>query len=286
MRLQGISINVVRNEYEYNKYVSEDYRKQYSYEESKPSLPWLIINFNKIAGGEDTAKYANNFFLRMNPLAYFGNINENEAWTQRQEHLELTRDKLPNKLMLEVKKDCNFTALPNHLEVTVWDRVYDETFTAIYDNPIDLADKPKLLEQIDKYCLRQGYDFAHNLLYELVSNKFEESTPKQINVFVDTNDSKTDLVCYTDKPVDSKIGIPNIPITYRNTLENKNEMTNFSSLTVQKGSTEGVSNLGDAIAKYKGIILKVDIPVSQLTKGETDTAAYNIYVNPALIPNS
>ena len=45
MKLQGISINVVRNEY--NKYVSEEYRKQYDYEASKSSLPWIIIDFAK-----------------------------------------------------------------------------------------------------------------------------------------------------------------------------------------------------------------------------------------------
>lgn len=39
MKLQGISINVVRNEYEYNKYVSEEYRRQYDYEASKSNLP-------------------------------------------------------------------------------------------------------------------------------------------------------------------------------------------------------------------------------------------------------
>ena len=38
MKLQGISVNIVRNEYEYNKYVDEKYRKQYDYEASKPSL--------------------------------------------------------------------------------------------------------------------------------------------------------------------------------------------------------------------------------------------------------
>lgn len=47
MKLQGISISVVRNEYEYNKYVSEEYRKQYDYEASKSSLPWIIIDFAK-----------------------------------------------------------------------------------------------------------------------------------------------------------------------------------------------------------------------------------------------
>lgn len=48
MKLQGISINVVRNEYEYNKYVSEEYRRRYDYEASKSSLPWIIIDLQNI----------------------------------------------------------------------------------------------------------------------------------------------------------------------------------------------------------------------------------------------
>lgn len=39
MKLNGIKLNFVRNEYEYNKYVSEDYKKKYDYEASKSSLP-------------------------------------------------------------------------------------------------------------------------------------------------------------------------------------------------------------------------------------------------------
>lgn len=37
MKLNGIKLNFVRNEYEYNKYVSEDYKKEYDYEASKSS---------------------------------------------------------------------------------------------------------------------------------------------------------------------------------------------------------------------------------------------------------
>lgn len=68
MKLQGISINVVRNEYEYNKYVSEEYRRQYDYEASKSSLPWIIIDFAKYNALED---FVSNSELTFSPAADF-----------------------------------------------------------------------------------------------------------------------------------------------------------------------------------------------------------------------
>lgn len=68
MKLQGISINVVRNEYEYNKYVSEECRRQYDYEASKSSLPWIIIDFAKYNALED---FVSNSELTFSPAADF-----------------------------------------------------------------------------------------------------------------------------------------------------------------------------------------------------------------------
>lgn len=73
MKLQGISINVVRNEYEYNKYVSEEYRRQYDYEASKSSLPWIIIDFAKYNALED---FVSNSELTFSPAADFTEISQ------------------------------------------------------------------------------------------------------------------------------------------------------------------------------------------------------------------
>lgn len=41
--IRSINIVLVDTEYDYNKFVPEDYRNKYTYEESKMTLPWLLI---------------------------------------------------------------------------------------------------------------------------------------------------------------------------------------------------------------------------------------------------
>ena len=77
MKLQGISVNIVRNEYEYNKYVDEKYREQYDYEASKPSLPWVIIDFAKDNAPEDFVSASE---LTFSPAANFTNIRSSRKW--------------------------------------------------------------------------------------------------------------------------------------------------------------------------------------------------------------
>lgn len=105
MILTNISINIVRNQNEYEKYVYEEYRKKYTYEESKPGLPWLVISFDKAQGDNIT----DNCILQMTPVADFTNINAapNGEWSvgTNKNELTLNLDKLYNDvLMLEVKK--------------------------------------------------------------------------------------------------------------------------------------------------------------------------------------
>lgn len=45
--LLGIKANWVRTEEDYNKFVDAEYRKQYTWAESEPSMPWLVVNFEK-----------------------------------------------------------------------------------------------------------------------------------------------------------------------------------------------------------------------------------------------
>lgn len=112
MKLQGISISVVRNEYEYNKYVSEEYRKQYDYEASKSSLPWIIIDFAKYNTLED---FVSNSELTFSPAADFTEISQagNGEWPVGSDKTKLTVNlQKMNRLMLEAKKGrrlCFFT---------------------------------------------------------------------------------------------------------------------------------------------------------------------------------
>ena len=167
MKLQGISINVVRNEYEYNKYVSEEYRRQYDYEASKSSLPWIIIDFAKDNAPEDFVSASE---LTFSPAANFTNISqaENGEWSVGSDKTKLTVNlQKVNRLMLEAKKDVGYTSLPANFSVTVKDK-QGNTFTG-ENSSIDLSDTAKILKDINEQCLQQGGGYLAELFYELIA---------------------------------------------------------------------------------------------------------------------
>lgn len=167
MKLQGISINVVRNEYEYNKYVSEEYRKQYDYEASKSSLPWIIIDFAKYNALED---FVSNSELTFSLAADFTEISQagNGEWSVGSDKTKLTVNlQKMNRLMLEAKKDVGYASLPANFSVTVKDKQGD-IFTDEHAS-IDLSDTAKILKSIDEQCLQQGSGYLAELFYELIA---------------------------------------------------------------------------------------------------------------------
>lgn len=167
MKLQGISVNVVRNEYEYNKYVDEKYREQYDYEASKPSLPWIIIDFAKDNAPEDFVSASE---LTFSPAADFTNISQagNGEWSVGSDKTKLTVNlQKMNRLMLEAKKDVGYTSLPANFSVTVKDK-QGNTFTDGHTS-IDLSNTAKILKDIDEQCLQQGGGYLAELLYELIA---------------------------------------------------------------------------------------------------------------------
>lgn len=167
MKLQGISISVVRNEYEYNKYVSEEYREQYDYEASKSNLPWIIIDFAKYNALED---FVSNSELTFSPVANFTEISqaENGEWSVGSDKTKLTVNlQKMNRLMLEAKKDVGYVSLPANFSVTVKDKQGD-IFTGEHAS-IDLSDTAKILKSIDERCLQQGSGYLAELFYELIA---------------------------------------------------------------------------------------------------------------------
>ena len=167
MKLQGISVNIVRNEYEYNKYVDEKYREQYDYEASKPNLPWVIIDFAKDNAPEDFVSASE---LTFSPAANFTNIGQagNGEWSVGSDKTKLTVNlQKMNRLILEAKKDVGYTSLPANFSVTVKDK-QGNTFTG-ENSSIDLSDTAKILKDIDEQCLQQGGGYLAELFYELIA---------------------------------------------------------------------------------------------------------------------
>ena len=167
MKLQGISVNIVRNEYEYNKYVDEKYREQHDYEASKPSLPWVIIDFAKDNAPEDFVSASE---LTFSPAANFTDISQagNGEWSVGSDKTKLTVNlQKMNRLMLKAKKDVGYTSLPANFSVTVKDK-QGNTFTG-ENSSIDLSDTAKILKDIGEQCLQQGGGYLAELFYELIA---------------------------------------------------------------------------------------------------------------------
>lgn len=167
MILTNIKVNIVRNKNEYEKYVYEAYRDKYTYEDSKPGLPWLVISFDKVQGDDIT----NNCILQMSPSADFTNINAAPSgeWSvgSNKNELTLNLDKLYNSvLMLEVKKDCGFSETPNNLTVIIKDNNGKEFKSSL--DIIDFSQKETLLKNIEEKCIQQGESYLAKIVYELI----------------------------------------------------------------------------------------------------------------------
>ena len=161
MNLESIGVDIVRNEYEYNEYVSEEYRKKYDYEASKASLPWIIVCFNKGNSPEDLISECE---MEMSPVANFTNISAADptgAWEQKGSILKMDLTKIKNALILKAKKDCGFNAVP---------------VKATYKS-IDLSKPDDVLKQIDDKLLQGGgaNTFVGQLLYELVASSIKNA---------------------------------------------------------------------------------------------------------------
>ena len=175
MKVQGISLNVVRNKYEYEKYVSPEYRAKYSYEDSKASLPWLVIGFNK-----DSAATSNNTaVLSFSPAADFtacGTDFETNGYavdSADKSKLKLDLSKDFSRFMLAAKAECGFSEIPAKLEALVVNPDGSEV-KAIRNAP-DLSKPDSILENLDKRCLESGDGYLAQVIYELIANQKAES---------------------------------------------------------------------------------------------------------------
>lgn len=105
--LRGINLVLVQTEYEYYKFVPAAYRAEHSYEESKGSLPWLLIFPEKVE--EQDGVISEKCFLTFEPEPNFSKITDdaNGAFkkTTDNKFLEVDFTKIENCLMLEAKND-------------------------------------------------------------------------------------------------------------------------------------------------------------------------------------
>lgn len=171
MKLQGFSINTIRNEYEYNKYMPEAYRAEHSYEDVKATFPWLILKFNIDSAQTET----DNAILSFDPAADFTGVGESAdgAWSavpRDKAKLKLDLSKFKNNFIsFEVKANMGMEELPCRLEASIENS--DGSVVKSVWRQIDITDKSQVLCFVDK-ALRQSNETPEGkLLYDIFAQQ-------------------------------------------------------------------------------------------------------------------
>ncbi len=171
MKIQGFSVDAIRNEYEYNKYMPEAYRAEHSYEDVKATFPWLILKFNIDSAQTET----NNAILSFDPAADFTGVGESAdgAWSAvsgDKAKLKLDLSKLKNNFIsFEVKANIGMEELPCRLEASIENP--DGSVVKSVWRQIDITDKSQVLCFVDK-ALRQSNETPEGkLLYDIIAQQ-------------------------------------------------------------------------------------------------------------------
>lgn len=172
MNLRGVSVNLVRNKYEYDKYVDEEYRKENEYEIQETGFPWIILRVSRT--DEFYSEEQNKVTVSFSKDADFTNLGTDYDTNG---YAVVTGDKTKfnfdlgkfSSVMLEAKKECGLDDVPANLTVTVED-IDGHKVSGSLDN-INLSDKETILSRIDKEAIQQGQGYLAKLLYEIVSEK-------------------------------------------------------------------------------------------------------------------
>lgn len=111
---------VVTDEKSYDALVPADYREEYPYEDSKDSLPWIVIGFENapVSSGKRV-------IITMAPTATYGDgVDKLGTVSEDRSSLDMMAK---NYVMFEVIKDLGFEKLPSRLVAVVKEYVEEET---------------------------------------------------------------------------------------------------------------------------------------------------------------
>lgn len=140
--LKGITANWVQTEEDYNKFVDADYRAQYDWAASEPSMPWLVINFEKpeveamestenaeeseeTEETEEAAEEKVAITLSMTPNVTFQGTSSNVGTvSEDKKSIEIEAGKY---VMFEAKNDLGLTGA---VDITVKAEAEDAIYTA------------------------------------------------------------------------------------------------------------------------------------------------------------
>lgn len=178
MRLIGISVNLARNEYEYNKYVNEANKKAKPWSSESSKAPFIVVTFSLGNGEIDLSKVQ----LSLVPDANFTGITPASsgeyAVDSDNKKLNVNLTKLTSKqLVLQVKNDCAYEQGPLDLVANALVTSDGSKHSASYVKP-DISDKKAILGIVDRELIQGSAcdSMLAQIIYELLAK--EDSTSK------------------------------------------------------------------------------------------------------------
>lgn len=175
MKLQGINVNLARNKFEYEKYVSAEIKKTKPWSSESSKAPFIVIDFYTGNGESDVSKVQ----VTMTPEANFTGVvppgDSSYAKDTDQKKLNVDLTKLKTKqIVLQAKTECGYASAP--LSLVVKATLPGYTFTTSYFKP-NISDKDDTLDIIDRVLIQGGAcdPTVAQLIYELVAQQ-ESST--------------------------------------------------------------------------------------------------------------
>lgn len=171
MRLIGISVNLARNEYEYNKYVNEANKKAKPWSSKSSKAPFIVVTFTPGNGESDLSKVQ----LSLTPDANFTSITAASkgeyAVDSDNKKLNVDLTKLDSmQLVLQVKNDCAYEKSPLDLVAKAVVTSNGANYSASYLKP-DVSNKNAILGIVDRELIQGSAcnSTLAQIIYELLA---------------------------------------------------------------------------------------------------------------------
>ena len=179
--IDGLNVYVVRTEYDYNTYVPAKYRASYSYDDSKASLPWLVVSPYK----RDEGIMPNQVKFAFDPTPDFTSLQQYPG------QVEISDD---GKYII-----CDFDTF-NDLLIDVNKEVYPNGEFAAGECTITMFVGETLETATQKIVFNVG-EMSVSEAQELIAVNFAQQGQKDVAKFLNTIVTKVYGVTYNTPPI-------------------------------------------------------------------------------------
>ena len=179
--IDGLNVYVVRTEYDYNTYVPANYRANYSYDDSKAYLPWLVVSPYK----RDEGIMPNQVKFAFDPTPDFTNLQQYPG------QVEISDD---GKYII-----CDFDTFSTLL-IDVNKEVYPNGEFAAGECTITMFVGDTLETATQKIVFNVG-EMSVSDAQALIAKNFAQQGQKEVAQFLNTIATKVYGVTYNTPPI-------------------------------------------------------------------------------------